>query len=71
MSKSISFLSDFKQLTKFGLSISVVISSISGYLLAIDIVNYKTLLLLTFGGYCMVGASNAYNQVIERVPDSV
>ena len=71
LSNSNTFLSDFKQLTKFGLSISVVISSIAGYLLAVDIVNYKILLLLTFGGYCMVGASNAYNQIIERVPDSV
>ena len=71
MSKSISFLADFKQITKFGLSISVVISSISGYLLAVDNVDYKNLLLLAFGGYCMVGASNAYNQIIEKVPDSV
>lgn len=65
------FLSDFKQLTKFGLSVSVVISSIAGYLLAVEVVNYKILLLLSFGGYCMVGASNAYNQVIEKIPDSV
>ena len=65
------FISDFKQLTKFGLSVSVVISSIAGYLIAVDSVNYKTLLLLTFGGYCMVGASNAYNQIIEKIPDGV
>lgn len=71
MDKTPTLLSDFKQLTKFGLSISVVISSIAGYLLAVDVVNYKTLVLLTFGGYCMVGASNAYNQVIEKIPDSV
>lgn len=64
-------LSDFKQLTKFGLSLSVVFSSVAGYLLAVDSVNYKTLLLLAFGGYCMVGASNAYNQIIERVPDAI
>jgi len=71
LSKSNTFLLDFKQLTKFGLSLSVVISSISGYLLAAKIVDFKTLLLLAFGGYCMVGASNAFNQIIERVPDSV
>ena len=71
MDKKSSFLNDFKQLTKFGLSISVVISSIAGYLLAVDTVNYKTLFLLAFGGYCMVGASNAYNQIIEREPDSI
>ncbi len=71
MDKKTSFLTDFKQLTKFGLSVSVVISSIAGYLLAVETVDYKILFLLAFGGYCMVGASNAYNQIIERVPDSV
>lgn len=62
---------DLKQLTKFGLSLSVVFSSIAGYLLAADVVDFKLLLLLSIGGYCMVGASNAFNQIIERVPDSV
>jgi len=62
---------DFKQLTKFGLSLSVVFSSIAGYLLAVDTVHYKTLILLSVGGYCMVGASNTFNQIIERVPDAL
>ena len=66
-----SILSDFKQLTKFGLSLSVVFSSIAGYLLAVNTINYKTLILLTVGGYCMVGASNAFNQIIEREPDAL
>ena len=64
-------IDDLKQLTKFGLSLSVVFSSIAGYLLAADIVDFKTVLLLSVGGYCMVGASNAFNQIIERVPDAV
>ena len=64
-------LDDFKQLTKFGLSLSVVFSSVAGYLLAVEVVNYKTLLLLAIGGYCMVGASNAFNQIIEREPDAL
>ncbi len=63
--------SDFKQLTKVGLSISVVFSSLAGYLLAADQINYQTLLVLLIGGYCMVGASNAFNQIIERVPDAL
>jgi len=71
LNKTTSFLTDFKQLTKFGLSLSVVISSLSGYLLGAHTISIKTILLLAFGGYCMVGASNAYNQIIERVPDSV
>jgi protoheme IX farnesyltransferase len=64
-------LDDFKQLTKFGLSLSVVFSAIAGYLLAVEIIDYKILILLAIGGYCMVGASNAFNQIIERVPDSL
>jgi protoheme IX farnesyltransferase len=64
-------LSDFKQLTKFGLSLSVVFSSIAGYLLAVETIDYKILMLLAIGGYCMVGASNAFNQIIEREPDSL
>ncbi len=64
-------IDDLKQLTKFGLSLSVVFSSIAGYLLAADIVDVKTVFLLSVGGYCMVGASNAFNQIIERVPDAI
>jgi len=60
---------DFKEITKAGLAISVVFSSIAGYLLGFD-KNYPfdwgTFLMLAIGGYCMVGASNAFNQVIEK-----
>lgn len=66
-----SFISDFKQLTKIGLSLSVVFSSLAGYLLAADIVNAWTLVQLAIGGYLMVGASNAFNQVIEKDTDSL
>jgi protoheme IX farnesyltransferase len=58
-------LIDLAQLTKFRLSISVVISSLAGYFLAIDQVDYFTLSLLVLGGYSMVGASNVFNQVFE------
>ncbi len=64
-------LSDFSQLTKFRLSITVVISSIAGYFLAVETVNYPTLLLLIVGGYAMVGASNAFNQVFEKDLDKL
>lgn len=57
---------DFKEITKARLAISVVFSSIAGYLLAPVTPDVYSLLLLAFGGYCMVGASNAYNQVIEK-----
>ena len=63
--------SDFKELTKARLAISVVFSSIAGYLLAPVSFNISSLLLLAFGGYCMVGASNAYNQIIEKDLDAL
>ena len=44
-------ISDLKQLTKVGLSLSVVFSSVAGYLLAVDIVSISTLLLLSLGGF--------------------
>ena len=61
-----SIISDFKEITKMRLSLSVVFSSIAGYLLGADEVNFYTILLLAFGGYFMVGASNAFNQIIEK-----
>lgn len=63
---SVSILSDFKELTKMRLAISVVFSSVAGYFLGAEVVNFVTVLLLAIGGYFMVGASNAYNQIIER-----
>ncbi|MEN1785386.1 MAG: heme o synthase [Bacteroidota bacterium] len=63
--------SDFKELTKMRLSLSVVFSSIAGYLLGAYEIEYATMGLLAFGGYCMVGASNAYNQIIERDLDAL
>ena len=62
---------DFKEITKARLAISVVFSSIAGYLLAPVPPDLFSLLLLAFGGYCMVGASNAYNQVIEKDLDAL
>src|SRR5690606_11164437 len=61
-----SLVSDFKEITKIRLSVSVVFSSLAGYLLGVESVDYTTLILLAFGGYFMVGASNAFNQIIEK-----
>ncbi|GGK36012.1 MULTISPECIES: heme o synthase [Flavobacteriaceae] len=63
--------SDFKQLTKVGLSLSVVFSSLAGYLLAAEKIEISILLLLAIGGYLMVGASNAFNQIIEKDTDAL
>lgn len=65
---------DFKEITKAGLAISVLFSSIAGYLLGVNDENpfqWSVLLVLSIGGYCMVGASNAFNQVIEKDIDSL
>ncbi|MFH6772585.1 heme o synthase [Gaetbulibacter aestuarii] len=65
-----SLIYDFKEITKMRLAISVVFSSLAGYLLGVDVVNMKTLILLALGGYFMVGASNAFNQIIEKDLDA-
>lgn len=74
--KKIAF--DFKEITKAGLAISVVFSSIAGYLLGFgtdgnpeSAFSWIKLFMLAVGGYCMVGASNAFNQVIEKDLDAL
>ena len=65
---------DFKAITKAGLAVSVVFSSIAGFLLGVAdfaSLNIGVLVKLIVGGYCMVGASNAYNQVIEKDLDAL
>ncbi|NND61901.1 MAG: protoheme IX farnesyltransferase [Flavobacteriaceae bacterium] len=68
---SASFVRNFVEITKIRLSISVVFSSVAGYLLGVEgPIDFFILLLLCVGGYCMVGASNVYNQIIERDLDA-
>jgi len=69
-SSVISF-ADFKEITKVRLAASVVFSSIAGYFLGAYQVDFISVVLLAFGGYCMVGASNAYNQILERDLDAL
>jgi len=59
------------ELTKYRLSLSVIFSSVAGYLIAIDSFSIETFLLLFFGGFFLVGASNGFNQIIERERDSI
>ncbi len=61
-----SLVKNFTEITKIRLSVSVVFSSIAGYLLGAETIDFMVLLLLCVGGYCMVGASNVYNQVMEK-----
>ena len=60
------WVKNFTDITKLRLSVSVVFSSVAGYLLGATQVDFMILLLLCIGGYCMVGASNVYNQIMER-----
>jgi protoheme IX farnesyltransferase len=65
---------DFKEITKAGLAISVLFSSIAGYFLGFNDqqpFQWSVLIMLAIGGYCMVGASNAFNQVIEKDLDAL
>ena len=65
---------DFKAITKAGLAVSVVFSSIAGFVLGLpefQTSDFFILLKLAVGGYCMVGASNAFNQVIEKDIDAL
>ena len=59
----------FTSLTKGRLALSVVFSSIAGYFLAVDTVDFIELILLVIGGYSIVGASNSFNQIIEKDKD--
>ena len=69
-----SIYTDFLEITKARLAVSVVFSSVAGFMLGIaDFQSLKWLVLakLAIGGYCMVGASNAFNQVIEKELDAL
>ena len=64
------FVSDFLLLTKSRLTLTVVFSSIAGYLLAAPNPSVWHILLLSLGGYGLAGASNAFNQIIEKDIDA-
>jgi heme o synthase len=65
-------IKNFTEITKMRLSLSVVFSSVAGYLLGVaDQIDFTVLLLLCIGGYFMVGASNVFNQIIERDLDAL
>ena len=70
LSVALVFAQHFAQLTKTRLSLSVVFSSIAGYILGCEVINLNELSLLLFGGLAISGASNAFNQIIERDIDA-
>lgn len=66
-----SYFGIFTEITKVRLSISVVFSSLAGYLLGAETVQIHIFILLAIGGYCMVGASNVFNQILEKDLDAL
>jgi protoheme IX farnesyltransferase len=69
-----SIYTDFLEITKARLAVSVVFSSLAGFMLGVVDFHdqgWTILLKLAIGGYCMVGASNAFNQVIEKDLDAL
>ena len=58
-------------LIKYRLSFSVVLSSVTSYLLAFEIFSLSTFIILIIGGFLVVGSSNGFNQIIERERDSL
>lgn len=61
----------FLSLTKARLSLSVVFSTLAGYILAAESLDILDMFFLVTGGYCMVGASNSFNQIIEKDKDAL
>ena len=57
---------------KFRLSLTVVFSSVVGYLLAIPIDKVSVeIILLIIGGLLITGSANSFNQILEVKYDSI
>lgn len=70
--KLLAKIDDLKQLVKFKLTLFVVISSLVGYLLALNSpLNWINLVYLCLGGFFITGASNTLNQILERDYDAL
>jgi protoheme IX farnesyltransferase len=61
----------FGQLLKFKLSITVVFSAMTGYLLGFDQFNFQHFTYLIFGGFLVTGSANAFNQILEKEKDKL
>src|SRR5690606_33192002 len=64
-------VSDYAAFTKARLTILVVISSVIGYAIGAAYFSWMEVLWLAIGGYLLTGASNGFNQVIEKDIDSL
>lgn len=65
-------LNDYAILTKYRLNLTVVFSSVLGYLMAYNgQVEWMKILLLSLAGFLITGAANGFNQVLEKDYDKL
>jgi len=70
--KAHNVLSDYLMLVKPGLTSMVVFTAIASFLVASELTfNWAQLVILGIGGFCVAGASNTLNQVLEKDYDSL
>lgn len=67
----LSKVKDYSQFIKLRLTSLVIFSAAAGYLLAAETIVYFDLLMLIVGGLLVTGASNGFNQIIERRSDKL
>ena len=64
-------LRDYAQFTKLRLASLVVFSAALGYITGIKEISWMDLSMLVLGGFLVTGASNGFNQIIERDLDKI
>src|SRR5581483_9630730 len=65
-------IKDYKEFTKFGLARIVVLSAGLGFLYADHThIDWVKLMVLLIGGFLVTGASNGFNQIMERDLDAL
>jgi len=64
-------IADYAAFFKMRLTSLVVFSAIFGYLIAAESVDWMSLIFLVLGGVLITGASNGFNQIIEKDLDKL
>lgn len=65
-------MTDYKLLVKLRLTQVVIFSAVMAYLIAIvGDINWINIIFLSIGGFCVTGAANALNEVLERDYDKL
>jgi len=64
-------LQDYKVLTKLGLTTTIVISALFGYIMYGGWSNWPGLILLIIAGYLVTASANTFNQILEKDTDKL